>query len=70
MLWPWTEPTKVITGFCRRYGTDFGDLEDCFGGGVHKRSTAYVGRVGVIYLSHSGWVTLMPKRDFESDDSK
>lgn len=66
---PWPEPT-VITGYCRRYGTDFGDLEDCFGGGIQKRSSAYVGRVGIISLSHSGWITLMSKMFFTSSDSK
>ena len=67
---PWTDATKVITGYARRYGTDYADLDDCFGGGLLNKSTAYVGRVGIIDLSHSGWITLMPKRMFESSGSK
>ena len=65
----WAEP-KIITGYARRYGTDYADLDDCFGGGLLNKSTAYVGRVGIIDLSHSGWITLMPKRMFESSGSK
>lgn len=66
----WVEP-KVITGYARRFGADFGDLTDCFNTDtVHSRSAAYVGCIGIINLSHSGWITLMPKRMFESSHSK
>ena len=53
---------QIIIGYCRRYGTDFKDLAMCFGTGeIHKKSTGYKGSCGVISLSHSGWVTLIPR---------
>lgn len=66
----WAEP-KIITGYARRYGSDFSDLTDCFNTDtVHSRSSAYVGCIGIIDLSHSGWITLMSKRAFGSSHSK
>ena len=54
---------KMIYGYSRRYQTDFSDLADCFGEGLvlHSKSTGYIGEVGMIYLTESGWIQLLPK---------
>lgn len=57
---------KVISGYAGRRGKDFSDLEYCFAPGVvHKRSSGYVGCYGVINLTHSGWMELLPQDMFD-----
>ena len=49
----------VITGYARRDKYGFYDLANTFSEGVlHKRSTAYIGGVGVLDLTDTGWMTL------------
>ena len=56
---------RVISGFCRRAEQDCSDLSICFGSGkVHKRAAGYVGDYGIINLTHSGWVKMLPRSIF------
>ena len=57
---------KVIYGYCRRFGSDFSDLADCFGEEpvLHRNSTGYIGEVGKIRLTHSGWIEKMSRDMF------
>lgn len=54
---------KVIYGYSRSYGSDFSDLADCFGEKpiLYGKSTGYIGKVGMIYLTGSGWIQLLPR---------
>lgn len=64
-LLDYTEKGKIIYGYGRRYETDFSDLADCFGEKVvlHGKSTGYIGEIGRIFLTHSGWVKML-SRDY------
>ena len=60
------EKGKVILGYGERWGSDFLDLADCFGEEpvFHKKSTGYIGEVGKVHLTHSGWIQPMPRNLF------
>ena len=57
------EEGKVIYGYGERYGSDFSDLADCFGEEfvLHRKSTGYIGKVGRVSLSHSGWIKMLSR---------
>lgn len=58
---------RVISGFCRREKKDCSDLSICFGSGVvHKKAADYVGGYGVINLTHSGWISMLPRVMFQN----
>lgn len=56
---------KTIKGYGERFDNSFEDLSACFGGGGHKKSTGYIGSYGVVYLTHSGWIKLMTRNEFD-----
>lgn len=57
---------KVIKGYGERNCKDFSDLALCFARGeLRRRSVDYIGCQGVIYLSASGWISLMPRYLFD-----
>ena len=56
---------SVITGYARRDKYGYYDLANCFGDGVlRKPASAYVGGVGIIDLTDSGWITLRNKEGY------
>lgn len=58
--------TEVITGYSNRDQYGYYDLADCFSNGVlHSRTSKYVGGLGYITLSHSGWIALL-SRSFDT----
>lgn len=57
---------QVITGYSNRDQYGYYDLANCFSDGVlHSKTSQYVGGVGYIVLSHSGWITLL-SRSFDT----
>lgn len=53
---------QIISGYAGRRGKDFTDLGYCFADGeVYTRTSKYVGGLGVIKLTHSGWMELMSR---------
>ena len=65
-LLSYKEDGKVIYGYGRRYKDDFSDLADCFGTEpvLHSKSTGYIGEVGMIHLTGSGWIEFIPRKLF------
>lgn len=56
---------KVINGYARRYSKDFSDIAVCFSNGeLHTRGSKYVGQEGVVFITSSGWITLMARNLF------
>ena len=51
----------IINGYARR-GSDFSDLGSCFENKItHKRSKDYIGNLGLISLSSTGWIKLVSR---------
>lgn len=62
-----TEDHQVITGYANRHQGGYYDLADCFSGGVlHKSTKKYIGGIGFVSLSQSGWISLF-SRTFNTD---
>lgn len=56
------ENQPIIDGYARRYYTGFTDLYDTFEDGIaHKSTKGYIGNIGLISLTSSGWINLMPR---------
>ena len=51
----------IINGYARR-GSDFSDLGSCFENKItHRRSKDYIGNLGLISLSSTGWIKLVSR---------
>lgn len=50
--------TPIITGYARRFSDKYYDLAEWFENGVlHGRTADYVGQLGLVTISYSGWLT-------------